>query len=100
MAADYIIEQMEEEYRENVFEENMREAAIHIIKGMSEVEAISHVEQIQYLREDAKIKGEIIEHGDGNFDSYMDDELNFPSIENFNSKQIYAIQQKLLESHR
>ena len=96
MASDYITEQMEEEHREAVHVENMREAAIHIIGGMSEDSAISHVENIQWRREDAKAKGEVIEDENGYVDGYLDSELTPPSAQGLNTKQVYAIQQKLL----
>ena len=99
MAADYIIEQMEDEYRQAVHEENMREAAILIINGMSENDAVSDVENTQLCREDAKAKGEIIEDENGFVDSYLNSELDTPSSEGLNPKQIYAIQKKLLEKY-
>lgn len=99
MAADYITEQQEEEHRQAVFEERMREAAIHIIGGMGEKEAVAHVENIQWQREDARAKGQIIEDENGFVDSYLDSELEAPSTEGLDKNQIYAIQQKLLEKY-
>ncbi|MGI9946374.1 hypothetical protein [Vibrio hyugaensis] len=99
MASDYITEHMEEEHREAQFKENMRQAAIHIINGMAESDAITHMENIQWRRDDAEAKNEYIEDENGNIDHYMDAELNTPSSNALNSKQIYAIQQKLLEKY-
>lgn len=103
MASDYITEQMAEEDRQSLHEQNMREVAIYMLKGktkgegMTENEARAHVEQIQWEREDAHTNRHIIEDGDGNFDSYIEDRLNGPSEDGLNPKQIYVLQQKLLE---
>lgn len=97
MASDYITEQMEEEHREAVHVENMREVAIHMINGMTEDAAIMHVEDIQASREEAINKGEVIQDENGNIEGFIDPELDAPSNEGHNPKQIYAIQQKLLE---
>lgn len=97
MAADYIIEQQEEEHREALMDAQMTDAAIHIIYGMTEAEAISRVEEAQYLREDAEATDHCIRDEEGNVVSYLDSSLERPSPQGLNPKQIYAIKQKLLE---
>ncbi|MFY9261168.1 MAG: hypothetical protein WAO71_11745 [Gallionella sp.] len=99
MTADYITEQQEEEHRQAVFEDNMYEAAIHIIGGMGEKAAVSHVKDIQERREDAMANREIIEDENGSAVGYIDPKLKPASREGLNQKQIYAIQQKLLEKY-
>lgn len=99
MAADYIIKQMEEEHCQAMRVQKMREAAIHIINGFGEKAAIDHVDEVEYLREEAAREGHVIRDEDGYVDSYLESELNPPSSERLNEKQIYAIQQKLLEKY-
>ncbi|EHU9446903.1 hypothetical protein KZY42_004406 [Vibrio vulnificus] len=99
MAADYITEQMEEDDREAMRIQKMREAAIHIINGSGEKAAVDHVNEVEYLRDEAVREGNVIEDEDGYVDSYLDSELNPPSSEGLNEQQIYAIQQKLLEKY-
>lgn len=99
MASDYITEQMEEDYRETMRVQKMREAAIHIINGLGEKAAVDYVDRVEYLREEAAREGHVIKDEDGYVDSYLESELNPPSSEGFDEKQIYRIQQKLLEKY-
>ncbi|EKB1982098.1 hypothetical protein ONF77_004030 [Vibrio parahaemolyticus] len=100
MASDYIIDDMEEQYRQNLFIENMRQAAIHILQnGMGESAAVQYMEDIQLRRDQAKAKGEYVPDIDGHVDYFLDSELNTPSTEGMNLNQIYAIQQKLLNKY-
>lgn len=98
MASDYITEQQEEEHREAVRVALMREAAAHIINGMSESAAVAHVEEIHDRRMDAEASDNCIKDEDGFVESYLETELEPPSTEGKNPKQIYAIQQKLLQN--
>lgn len=99
MASDYITEQMEEDHNRRVFESNMREVAIYIITGKSEAGAISYVEEMQLLREQAISQGEYIQDEDGNIEGFYASELDYPSESNINPKQIFAIQQKLIQKY-
>ncbi|MBU3823233.1 MAG: hypothetical protein H9917_00190 [Candidatus Oceanisphaera merdipullorum] len=99
MASDYITEQKEEEeHRETVRIELMREAAIHIIDGMPESSAMAHVEEVHALRMEAEVSDSCIRDEEGFVESYLESELEPPSTEGKNPKQIYAIQQKLLQN--
>lgn len=97
MMKDYITEQQEENYLESVRTELMREAAIHIIDGMAEHAAIAHVEQVHALRMEAEASDNCIRDEEGFVVSYLESELEPPSIDGKNPKQVYAIQQKLLQ---
>ena len=97
MAADYIIEQQEEEQREAVIDAKATDAAIHIINGMTESEALAHVEEAHYLREDAERTDHCIRDEDGYVESYLDSEIERPSAQGLNPKQIYAIKLKIIE---
>ncbi len=97
MASDHITKQQEEEHREAVRAELMREAAVHIIDGMPESSAIAHVEEVHALRLDAEASGNCTRDENGFVKGYLESGLEPPSTEGKNSKQIYAIQQKLLQ---
>ena len=98
MAEDYITAQQEDDYEQNNLCFLLREAAIHIINGMSEYSAINHVKQIAYLRSEAEQSGNVIKDGDGFIECYLESELSPPSDEGMNKAQIYAIHKKLCES--
>ncbi len=67
--------------------------------GSGEKAAVDHVNEVEYSRNEAVRQGHVIEDEDGYVDSYLESELNPPSSEGLNEKQIYAIQQKLLEKY-
>ncbi len=94
MAADYITQQQEEDHRARL----MREAAIHMLRDeKTESEAIAHVESIQALRENAKALGHCVINEDGFVESYLEAELDPPSAQGLDHRQIYSVHQKLLQ---
>ncbi len=100
MAADYILEQSEEDYREAVREQRMREAAIIIIvNGLDYGEAVKRVEEREFLRKEAERKGEVILDDNEEVESYLDSDLEPPPSEGLNEEKIRSIQQELLENY-
>jgi hypothetical protein len=100
MAADYILEQGEEDYREAIREQRTREAAIIIIiNGLDHREAVNRVEEIEFLRKEAERKGEVILDYNEDIESYLDQDLEPPSSEGLNEERICAIQQELLKNY-
>lgn len=98
MAADYILEQEVELCREAAQDSLMEEAAIHIINGKSEAAAIEYVKRIKNKRIDAELDEECIRNNEGHVDSYLDADLEVPSRDGLNQKQIYAIKKRLLDN--
>ena len=98
MAMDYITEKQENKYQEYKQSSLLREAAIHVITGMSRVSAIEHVNEINYLREEAERVENVVRDEDGFVECYLESELNPPSEKGINKYQIDAIHKGLCES--
>ena len=97
MAPDYIIEEEERKW-ENQKECNvLYEAAIHISnKSYSRQEAINHVRDVVWQREEAKSDGRHVECDENeNVISYLEEGLGYPAMEN--ESQVKAIYHELLE---
>ena len=98
MSADYIIEQQEQECREENERHFIREVAIHVIKGMARNSAIEHVKQINYLRSEAELKNHVIRNVEGHVTGYLESGLMYPDTNNIKESQIYAIYLELCDS--
>ena len=97
MSHDYITEQQEDEYDENHKFYLLKEAAIHVANGMDRQGAIKHVLEIDSLRSEAQISGDVILDDNGFVEEYLESELNTPCTEGMNKAQIDAIHKELCE---
>jgi hypothetical protein len=97
MSPDYITEEQEKEYEESNKRYLLREAAIHVIKGMDRKSAIEHVNEIAFLRTKAGQSGNVVLDENGHVESYLESELVSPSTEGMNKFQIDAIHKELCE---
>jgi hypothetical protein len=98
MSPDYITEQQEEEYEESNKSHLLREAAIHVIKGMDRKSAIKHAYEIGFSRSEAEQSGNVVLDKEGYVESYLESELNPPSTEGMNKFQIDTIHKELCDS--
>ena len=96
MSADYIIQAQEDECREAVQKNLLREVAVHIACGMPEKASIDHVTKVAYLRKEAEQSDNVFRDGDGFVDRYIESELEPPSEKELNKYQIDAIYQRLV----
>ena len=95
MPEDFRTQEQEAEIEEIKQRSLLREAAIHVINGMTRDDAVRHIQEKDYLRSEAESREQVVRDEDGMVESYLDSELEPPTSKGLNDEQINAIHRDL-----
>lgn len=101
MGADYLINQAEQDAKEEQARYVMWEAAIYVVRNKLErYVAIQNARDLEYQREEARQLGQVSEYEKDGYvvETFFNPRLQYPSINGLNKKQIEAVYLELCAS--